>query len=174
MYSRIFILIEGNDDERFFNRIIKPKLEKNYMLVTFYKYSEIPKKKKKINNLLSSIKSMRANYIFVTDLNATPCITAKKEAKLIKCGNIDKNKIIVVIKEIESWYLAGLDVEDSKKLGIPFYSDTSNLDKEQFNRLIPKKFDSITNFKLEILNYFQTRIAKQKNKSFEYFLNKIC
>ncbi|OGW18585.1 MAG: hypothetical protein A3G93_11920 [Nitrospinae bacterium RIFCSPLOWO2_12_FULL_45_22] len=44
-----------------------------------------------------------------------------------------------------------------------------------FNRLIPNKFDSRIDFMLEILKYFSMGIAKQKNKSFSYFLERhIC
>lgn len=173
-YNQIIMFIEGNDDERFFRRIIKPELEKKYTIAMHFKYS--CKKDLKTNNYLKSIKSMGyCDYIFLTDMNKAPCITAKKKSKLNRYKNIDKNKIIIVIKGIESWYLAGLEEKDSKVLGIPFLSDTNNLDKKKFIKLIPKKFDSSkTDFMQEILNYYNIIVAKKKNKSCKYFFNKIC
>lgn len=78
----------------------------------------------------------------------------------------------MVIKKIESWYLAGLDDSPCKQLGIPSYTNTEDITKEQFNRLMSKKFDSRIDFMQEILKYFQVEIAKQKNKSFNYLLEK--
>ena len=40
IYKILFILVEGNDDEEFFNRKIKSKLEKKYGAVMFYKYAQ--------------------------------------------------------------------------------------------------------------------------------------
>ena len=84
----------------------------------------------------------------------------------------DKDKIIVVIKEIESWYLAGLDNEVCRQLKINNFADTDNVTKEKFNALIPKKFTSRIDFMLEILKNFSIEIAKQKNNSFRYFVEK--
>ena len=89
-----------------------------------------------------------------------------------KHPNIDKSKIIVVIKEIESWYLAGLDNKVCRQLKINNFADTDNVTKEKFNALIPKKFTSRIDFMSEILKYFSIEIAKQKNNSFQYFVEK--
>ena len=86
--------------------------------------------------------------------------------------NIDNDKMIVVIKEIESWYLAGLDNEVCRQLKINNFADTDNVTKEKFNALIPKKFTSRIDFMSEILKYFSIEIAKQKNNSFQYFVEK--
>ena len=110
--------------------------------------------------------------MFVVDFNSTPCITAKKREVKGVIKNIDKDRIMVVKIEIESWYLAGLDVNSSKTLGIASCNDTNNLTKEQFDRLIPKRFDSRIDFMQETLKHFQMKVAKQKNKSFKYFFEK--
>lgn len=78
-----------------------------------------------------------------------------------------------MIKEIESWYLAGLDEAALKELGISYPDkDTDTLNKEQFDRLIPVKYVSRIDFMQEILKNFQLETARQKNKSFYYFINK--
>ena len=169
-YKLLFIFIEGNDDERFFEKIIVPKLKEKYNALQILKYAKV--KNKKIDSFLKSVKAMGAEYIYATDINLAPCVTAKKQETLNKLKNIDDDRIIVVIKEIESWYLAGLDGENSRKLGISPCNNTNNYTKEQFNGLIPIKFDSRTDFMQEILKYFQVEIAKQKNRSFRYFFGK--
>ena len=56
----------------------------------------------------------------------------KKKKTQEKHPNIDKDKIIVVIKEIESWYLAGLDNKACKQLKIKNFANTDNITKEKF------------------------------------------
>ena len=167
-YKRLFIWVEGPDDKRFFDELIKPIFEKKYNLVEVREYAEL--KREKIDNFLRSIKAMNADYFYVTDINQAPCITAKKEKVRGKFKNLDEDRIIVVIKEIESWYLAGLDDANSRKFRISSFRKTDGITKEQFNVLIPKNFDSRIDFMFEILKCFSTEIAKQKNKSFRYFL----
>lgn len=169
-YSRLFIWVEGEDDKRFFEKILEPKLQKRYDFVETRCYAAL--KKDKIDNFLKSIKAMNADYIFATDINNSPCVTAKKKKIGDKLRNIDKKKIIVVIKEIESWYLAGLNDIECKKFKISNFDTTDAISKKQFNSLIPKKFDSRIDFILEILKIFSIEIAKQKNRSFRYYTEK--
>ena len=107
-----------------------------------------------------------------TDINNSPCVTRRKEEIETILKNIEKEKIIVVIKEIESWYLAGLNNTENKKFRIPIFSVTDTITKEQFNSLIPQTFNSRIAFLLEILRNFSIEIAKRKNKSFRYFIEK--
>lgn len=170
LYKRLFIWVEGDDDERFFRRILSSKLQEKYDTVEIRKYATM--KKEKFDSFIESIKAIGADYIYVTDINDCPCITAKKEETLNIFRNIDKDKIIVVIKEIESWYLAGLNNEKCRKFSIRNLDNTDNVTKENFNALIPKKFTSRIDFMLEILKVFSIEVAKQKNNSFRYFVEK--
>jgi hypothetical protein len=171
--KQLFIFVEGANDERFFERVVKPKLKQRYNIIIIHTYAEKKNKYKKINAFLQSIASLKAEYIFVTDINNSPCITAKKEEIRHRIGDIDANRILVVVREIESWYLAGLDNIRSKKLKIRrIFENTNNLTKEQFKAIIPKSFDSEIDFMIEILNLFSIEIAKNKNDSFKYFLEK--
>ena len=170
-YRRLFVLVEGPDDVRFFDKIIKPKLQKKYNLVEIRPYSTW--KKEKIDNFLRGIKAMNACYIYVTDINTARCVTTKKQEIEGKLKTIDRDRIAVVIKEIESWYLAGLSNAEVEKFKIPTFSVTDNITKEQFDSLVPKKFkNSRIDFMSEILKCFSTEIAKQKNKSFRYVIEK--
>jgi len=169
-YRQIFIFIEGDKDEIFFSKIIKPLFEKRYSYVRLWKYAEVSKAK--IHSFIESIRAMDADYIFVTDINNSPCVTAKKKKikKMIK--NIDIDRIVVVRKEIEGWCLAGLENSLCNRLRAPFKKDTNDLTKEEFNNLIPKKFDSEIDFIIEILKSFSIETAEERNTSFGYFINK--
>jgi hypothetical protein len=129
-------------------------------------------KKEKIDNFLKSIKAMGADYIYVTDINNSPCVTARKKEIQSRLRNIDEDRIVVVIKEIESWYLAGLGSVETKKFKIRSFSGTDSITKERFDSLIPRTVDSRIDFLLETLKSFSIETAKQKNKSFRYFIEK--
>lgn len=106
------------------------------------------------------------------DLNSHSCITSKKRELLDIYPSLERPKIIIVVKEIESWYLAGLSDTNYRKLGItPVLANTDNVGKKKFQEYTPKKFD-FTEFKIELLKYFSIAIAKQKNSSFSYFAEK--
>lgn len=171
-YKRLWVLLEGNDDERFFERVIKPIFRNMYDSVRPWQYAQ--KQTKKVNAFLRSIKSMDSDYFFWGDINRLPCVTAKKNSITRKYGvRVDINNVIIVVKEIESWYLAGLDDKARKELGISTFHNTDNITKEKFTELMPRKFDSRIDFMVEILKKFSVNTAKQKNKSFGYFISRI-
>lgn len=170
-FRLLFILVEGNDDLEFFSRIIKPIFKGKYDHIHITDYKK-DMGKEDVVNLFRSIKAMDTDYIFVGDINAHPCATAKKQRLKHTYKNIDENKIVVVKKEIESWYLAGLDKKSSKNLRLRYLENTDNVIKEQFNSMIPKKFGSRVDFMREILKFFSIGTAKQKNESFKYFIEK--
>jgi hypothetical protein len=135
-YQRLFIWVEGPDDVRFFNEIIKPIFDKKYDWVEVRAYAK--ERSDYVIKFLNSIEAMKADYIFVTDINSASCISERKQKlhKIFK--HIDKDRILVIVQEIESWYLAGLDEASSKKLGLPILETTNNITKEQFNRVVPE------------------------------------
>jgi len=172
-YKQLFIFLEGDDDERFFKTVVESFVQERYSMIQFWKYSTV--KKNRRVNFIKSINAIGADYICVGDINDAPCVTTKKEKITSDFDNkITENKIIVVVKEIESWYLAGLDENTSKKLGIRENINTIVMDrinKEYFNQLIPKKMPRSV-FMQKILENYDVEIAKGKNRSFRYFMNK--
>ena len=169
-YKRLFVWVEGPDDERFFKGIIVPKLQKKYREVKIVLYANM--KKEKINDFIKGIKAMNADYIFVTDINDSPCVTARKQKKQEKVEQLDETNIVVAVKEIESWYLAGMDDDCCRRFRIRVFKKTNHITKEKFNDLIPTKFDSRTDFMLEILKFFSVRVGISKNDSFKYLVEK--
>ena len=126
-------------------------------------------KKGEVANFLVNITQNHDEYLLVADLNSPSCITSKKQELLEIYPPLERPKIIIVVKEIESWYLAGLSDANYRKLGItPVLANTDNVGKQKFQEYMSKKFD-LTEFKIELLKYFSIAIAKQKNSSFSYF-----
>ncbi len=170
--KQLFILLEGDDDKRFFETILKPLLQRTYSTIKCWKYSQ--KKHENIARFIKTLNSMNADYIFARDINNAPCITSKRDKITRKFNQIPETKIIVVVKEIESWYLAGLDKNTSKKCGIrKKIGTTDNITKEHFNHLIPRNMPR-TDFIQKILENYDVEIAKERCESFGYFLNKWC
>ncbi|MGP3778322.1 hypothetical protein ACTWKD_05740 [Halanaerobium saccharolyticum] len=169
MYKRLYILVEGNDDERFFKEIIKPLFEDEYEQILIWQYAQ--QKYKKIRKFIESINSMGADYFFVGDLDQNNNVIEKKEEILANFKNLSFKKIIVVIKEIESWYLAGLDSETSSAIGVQNFERTDHLFKEDFNDLLESVYDSRIDFMWEIIKVFSLKTAAKKNSSLNYFLN---
>lgn len=169
-YRNLFIFVEGDWDERFFTKVIKPKLSSSYQSVAPIKYARL--KKEKVIQFIHSINSMSADYFFTADINEQPCIISKKqELQAIYNNRLDLGKLIIVIKEIESWYRAGLKDCKCIDLKIPTHSNTNDLTKEQFESEIPKGYDSRT-FKLMILGCYSTECAEGKNSSFQYLMSR--
>jgi hypothetical protein len=170
MKTRLFILVEGEDDIRFFGRIIKPLLIGRYDDVEIIPYASI--KRSKVSSFLKSITLMKNDYIFVSDIDAERSVRDKKQVLYSHFNHIDGGSIIVVIREIESWYYAGLPHESALALEVPDLPSTDELTKEDFNQLIPKKFDSRIDFMFEILKYFSIESAVNKNHSFRFFTDR--
>ena len=166
----LFIFLEGDDDERFFDRVIKPMYEQIYDHVYLWKYAQA--KKQKVNDFLQSINAMQAEYLFVSDMDESPCVTDKKERCASKFKKLSEEHILIVCREIESWYLAGLNDEGCRQIGIPPSYNTNSISKEQFDDIVPKKFVSRIDFMQEIMKVFDQNTALTRNTSFGYFMRK--
>ena len=75
----LYIFVEGDRDKDFFERIVKPRLVDRYNNIIVIKYAQ--KRIEDINSYIGSIPSMNANYIFIADIDNSPCETAKKRIK---------------------------------------------------------------------------------------------
>jgi hypothetical protein len=164
-HTRLFLLVEGDDDVRFVERIVIPKLSSRYDFVQTWKFAQ--KKKDKVNAFLRSIKSMGADYLLLGDLNACSCFPEKREALLKAFTELDSRNTLIAVREIESWYLAGLG--EDNPLGVQAQTNTSGLTKEQFNDTMPKGLDSRIAYMIEVLKHFDIRTATTRNPSFLYF-----
>jgi hypothetical protein len=115
---------------------------------------------------------MQNDYIFVTDMDNAHSIRDKKQLLYYRFSDIRDGAIVVVIKEIESWYYAGLSPESAHALGVHSFPSTDEMSKEDFNQLIPRKFDSRIDFMYEILKYYSVGTAALRNRSFGFFVSR--
>jgi len=168
--KRLFILVEGEDDVRFFGRIIKPLFVSRYESVEIIPYACT--RREKVNNFLKSIRQMNNDYIFVADIDCERSVRDKKQLLYFHFNTIAGNSIVIVIKEIESWYYAGLSGTAAEHLGVEELRSTDALFKEDFNRRIPEKYDSRIDFMFEILKSFSLDVAAEKNRSFRFFVER--
>jgi hypothetical protein len=153
--------------------VLKSLLGKKYNRVVIRTYASM--KRDKFSALLGAIKAMGADYLVIADYDCSPCVTSKKEWLRQNIKGLEPGRTRIVIEEIESWYAAGLDEQGIAKFGMPGLEQlagTDRLTKEQFNDMVPEKFDSRIDFMMEILKIFSLETARKKNRSFEYFLRK--
>jgi len=175
----LYIIIEYDADEVFFKKIIDPLIQKRYReKVRYWKYSR--RNKDSVNKKIISIKEDSDDYIFVTDMEKIQCIPGKKQERMTEFNSIDdKSRIMVVVRKIESWYIAGLSDDKYKEFGLKSLNDTSKSGKGIFKKLLIKRrlkgeLISEIDFMKEILKDFDTETAMQRNTSFKYFIDKYC
>lgn len=168
--QELYVFYEGDDDERFFDRVLENELKKLYSSIIKIKYRSL--KKKIVNNFIKSAKQLKSKYIFLADIDKYPCVTARKDSLMKNFPELETKNISIVIKMIESWYLAGLKDASLDKLHIEPYKKTSEFDKGSMKKLMPKNYSSIMHFKIDVLKYFSMKAAIDRNNSFCYFLRK--
>ena len=163
--------MEGPTDRTFFNHIIRPELLKKYNKVFVYLFRQ--RSKHNIKNFITNCKNTGKDYAFFSDMDNAVCYTKKKDIVKSKIApNVDREKIVIVKTEIESWYLAGINQSNAKNLNINFHANTENVTKEMFNAMMRYPFKTSVGFMMEILKYYFIDTAKKQNPSFEYFVNK--
>ena len=170
-FKPIWIFVEGSTDKDFCQKVICPLLDGVFDYVKIIEYAQMPLETRR--RFVNSIKK-QGDYFYLTDLDILPCITAKKETVLDDFkGHLDNGIMVIVKMEIESWYAAGINNNTEKQLKMKPFRNTNSLTKEQFNRMIPAKFDSHIDFMQEILKGFSKETAIIKNESFGYLMAKI-
>ncbi len=167
---RLFLFVEGNDDERFFAKVIVPLFESRYRSVHIVKFACM--KRASVCRLVTGIHRMKDDFLVFADIDNEPGVKAKKHLLMERFCALDSRDIIVIIREIESWYLAGLDEAAERDLSLPHHHATDALSKEYFNSRIPRRFASRIAFMLEILARFSATVACRKNRSFHYFVSR--
>ena len=166
--KKLYIFVEGNDDERFFRKIIVPLFRKKYDDVEVIQYAQT--KKEKVDMLLQSIDLLKFDYLFAGDMDYAASVNQKKKIILNKYSDLRKSAIVIVIVEIESWYFAGLSDTIANKYAMRPMESTDTLTKEEFNQLYFRKFKSRIHFMHELLNNYSFEHAVTRNASFRYFL----
>lgn len=169
MLNNLYFLVEGDNDEVFIENAIEPLLT-NYFNCKIIQYAQMPKKV--IVGFINKFNNDNEHYFFLKDLNSAVCPSERKK-DIIKDNNLLKpSSVVIVEKEIEAWYLAGLDAKSLRSLGIRDCMTTDFITKEIFFDMIPKNVNKVV-IRSKILKYFSLNSARSKNKSFLYFILKI-
>lgn len=171
MKKVLYFFVEGYRDFKFFSDIIIPKLNPQNIDIQIFQYANLKGKWDKIESYIKAFEINGYEYYFIVDKNDAICITERKNKIMTKIKNIQKDKIIVVEKEIESWLLAGLNSKSSEKLNVKNLSNTENITKEKFEKMFEGRI--ISEIIPIIINHFDIQTAKYKNKSFKYFCSKL-
>jgi len=167
---RLVVWLEGRDDRRFFEAVVRPRLLQAHEMVLVREYRSL--ERSVTNRRMHAMSQDGFERLFVADMNAAPCVTRRKEKLKEHYRKLQDREILVVVSEIESWFLAGLTAEGVTALNVECPPSTDRLTKEEFDRLIPSRFDSRQDFLLELLQHFDLDTACRRNQSFAYFCRK--
>ena len=168
----LFVFIEGKEDIVFVKNVLY-----NIFIQHSINIIPIPYQRTRNHEVKNLIKTAKANhdYVLLSDLDSHtyPCITSRKDQRIMELdGEITSDKIIIVVEELESWCLAGINssIDEYSEFVIP--ESTDCITKEDFDKIL-----SNTSFnKNKLLNFlsfnFDSDLPIQRNKSFKYFLEK--
>lgn len=162
--------VEGNHDKMFVDNILSEYLLDNYSII-LWPITYVGKPQNKMNKDIKS--KSKHNYLFLSDLdnNQFPCITSRKENRINTYDGLESSQIIIVKEEIESWYLAGVNNNLPQFQNFDIPDNTDSVTKEDFDSIIGEcsKFDML----MEISKCYNFKLARKRNSSFNYFMNKI-
>ncbi|MBD3338004.1 MAG: hypothetical protein GF353_02770 [Candidatus Lokiarchaeota archaeon] len=166
---KIFLFLEGDDDERFFKKILINRFREKCNRVQIVKYAQMSH-----NGIIKLLKTIKYkenwDYIFLSDINSAECYPNKKSLIETRFEYIEIEKIVIVIMEIESWYLAGINNDFLRSINANLMDQGCNhVDKERFNLLIPQDMPRVL-FMNKILDNYNIDLALENNESFEHFL----
>ncbi len=172
MSDTIYVLMEGDRDLDYYETLIEPILNNKYDQVIPYKY--IQKKKEKVNKYIKVIKKIKADYYVLTDMDESESVEDAIQKILNRMDNlIDKNNVIVVIKEIECWYIAGMPQSFIERYDINLdISNTEIYEKEDFDCIIPTNMSHVI-FYTRILELYDCNNAIKRNNSLKFFYDLI-
>ncbi len=168
--NRLFVFCEGPDDIRFFEGVLKKELQEGYASIELIAYAGM--KHIRVDGFIRGIGAMGDDYLMVADIDNDRNVKAKKNRLKRWYRELDADKVIVVIKEIEGWYLAGLNDHASRSLGLRPLPGTDRITKERFNRMIPDQYVSRIDLMIEIIKRYSIQVAREKNRSFRFFYRK--
>ena len=170
-FRRFTLFVEGDDDQRFANSILRPLLEPVCDYLEIYQYAQ--KRPSDVRRYIRSLDRIPdADYLFIADFDQGPCVTLRKSRLIDRYGSLEIERILIVRREVESWYLAGLSSDSCEELQIPERRNTNSTTKEQFDALIPSRFEDRTDFLVEILSRYDIETARGRNESFNYAMGK--
>jgi hypothetical protein len=172
-YPELYVLVEGPDDQRFFqsdaiDEVIKTRYRKSHVITWSNEARE------DLVSLLNGIIANEGHYIFLLDKNSLfQCLEEVRQYAARRCPSVERDRILVVIREIESWYIAGIDDPFANRYKLAIPGRTETLARPKFKQISKElKFASDVDFMVEILKTFSVERAAERNTSFRRLLEK--
>jgi len=167
--GRVFVLVEGNKDTWFVSSVVYSLLKNKYRQIRPLKCSEV---KDEVIEKEIRVSKKIGSCLFIRDMDDSPCTPALKSKILAKFKDLDMDDVHIVVKEIESWYLAGANSSIEKWLKVKLDDiDTNTVTKEVFLSLKPEGMTQIEFYGMFLKN-FDVEKAKARNESFSRFVSK--
>ena len=171
--KNLFVFVEGKEDIIFVKKVLYNIFIKHSINVIPIPYQKT--RNHEVKKYIKASKAKNQDYVLLSDLDSHTyqCITSRKDQRINELdGEITQDKIIIVVEEIESWCLAGIDTNIDEYTDFIIPENTDNITKEDFDEILSK-----TSFnKNKLFNYlsfnFNVDLAIKRNKSFKYFLEK--
>jgi len=167
MGKLLHVLVEGDCDEDFVNAVIHPWLvgRGRYDEVIPFKYAN--RRKQVVEDYVWVVTRRGEDLLCLTDLTHARCVPERMRQLIDhEIGTFDPAMVFVVVKEIEGWYLAGVDSSGCRKMGIRYEGRTDQLKKEDFNGVIAKsKFRPRSACRYEMLKNYDLELAATRNGS---------
>lgn len=175
-FRRLYIWVEGPDDRRFIERILKPRLQKYYDWIDIVEYAGMPDAK--MDSYLHAIErigdsvGILTDYLFMVDMDGAPCISGKRSAVVARYKRVLFQKVFVVVDEIESWYISGLSEANAAKFKLPTRGNADDFTKEHLLAVCNGLRQTPLEVRIEILKCFVWETALDRSASFRYFCEK--
>jgi hypothetical protein len=173
VYRQCFFLVEGFTDQIFVEKVILPALAGKY------DHIEQPRTyqgdRPKDRRWLFHSWSRRGDLYVLADLRTSPCISAAKERAKRGFDNAQvEGRTIIVVPEIEAWYVGAMTAQFCQQHEIAISTDISPMDTAAFENLRQRaNFSSGLDFMKEILKQYDLVLARGRNPSLDYFCQRI-
>lgn len=175
--DKVFVLVEGDDDETFFSNIIEPRIYDRFENIKYWHYSQ--KEKKGIKKFVKSLNEMEddISYLFLADRDEKDSVEDKIAKLVEEYEHLTKENTYVAEIDIESWYFAGLEQEVCDEFNITYFGNTSNKGKDYFKQTLPCHLYRNNNFKksflIKITKNYSLDEARSCNSSFDMFCKEL-
>jgi hypothetical protein len=163
----LYVFLEGEDDERFFDSVLRSRFAKDYQIIETVKYAQMSAED--LVGWFDTILGMGADYLFLADYDHGPCFTERVKEILAELPRLERENLFIVRTEIESWYAAGVTRQECEEIGLTWQPRTDDLSKEDFTSACPDPTASLVDIKIELAERFDPETAMGRNRSFAYF-----
>ena len=171
-FGELYLWGEGKDDTRLLEALRKKLPLRVFKQIHIREYKRMPK-----DELCAAIKSHKEcgdSYYLFTDHNGSQCYTEARDKVISIYPEVERERIFVVKKKIEGWYLAGINHASARKLGLTLpLLDSNAIGKRAFSDMIPRRYSSEIDFNTEILKNYDIVVASSNNHSFGYMITKL-